>query len=85
MFQSLFFWKWGFKFEYWLQSYIFLVGFNPCFSGSGVLRKTVEDALLSKKMFQSLFFWKWGFKYCISTLKLYFFCVSILVFLEVGF
>ena len=62
LFQSLFFWKWGFKpstssagtvFS-WFQSLFFWKwGF-----------KTVEQTDTNKndKKFQSLFFWKWGFK-----------------------
>ena len=35
-FQSLFFWKWGFKRAMGEKNF-FETGFNPCFSGSGVL------------------------------------------------
>ena len=37
-FQSLFFWKWGFKSSSTALLTVIAAGFNPCFFGSGVLR-----------------------------------------------
>ncbi|KAF0236802.1 MAG: hypothetical protein FD181_2408 [Prolixibacteraceae bacterium] len=62
MFQSLFFWKWGFKNYDFEDSGIVVRGFNPCFFGSGVLSGARPAKRANERGFQSLFFWKWGFK-----------------------
>ena len=63
LFQSLFFWKWGFKLGFWHGGVTTICSFNPCFSGSGVLSPARGNTPLHRNWFQSLFFWKWGFKF----------------------
>ena len=85
LFQSLFFWKWGFKFYDGLITDDDGIGFNPCFSGSGVLRARLSVAPDGVMGFNPCFS---GSGVLSATAMLQFergHRVSILVFLEVGF
>ena len=70
-FQSLFYWKYHFNNHYNLVYMVYIISFNPCFTGSTTSTEACSKYITKYVRFQSLFYWKYHFNAVIRTILLY--------------